>query len=37
MIAGADTLEKRTHMPYAVSVEEYVRFQRDGYLVVKGW
>lgn len=26
----------RTHDPYPVTVEEYVRFRRDGYLVVKG-
>jgi ectoine hydroxylase-related dioxygenase (phytanoyl-CoA dioxygenase family) len=30
------TLQGRTHAPYLVSVDEYVRFQRDGYLVVKG-
>ena len=27
---------KRTHTPYAVTVEEYKTFRRDGYLIVKG-
>jgi len=27
---------KRTHAPYAVTVEEYKTFRRDGYLIVKG-
>jgi phytanoyl-CoA hydroxylase len=35
-MVAASTLDKRTHAPYPVSVEEYIRFRRDGYLVVKG-
>src|SRR5262245_50683503 len=30
------TSAQRTHPLYAVSVEEYVRFRRDGFLLVKG-
>lgn len=36
VMAAAEKPVVRTHAPYRVTVEEYVRFQSEGYLVVRG-